>query len=298
MISPTAISSSYTATQFAFFRIVFGTYLTIHFLYLLPDASELFSHSGVLAEASLNFTYPLTFFNPLAILDTPSFVTIWVFVCMILSILFACGWKREWIALFLWFGWACLFNRNNLISNPSIPYAGMLLLLTTLIPSGEPMRLDQKTTANWQMPSWILLTSWILLAVGYTFSGLDKLASPSWLDGSAMTHLLNNPLARPGWLRDFMLSDAQSLLPYMTWFVLAAEILFLPLCVFRTTRHLIWLIFIGMHCSILLLLDFADLSFGMLMIHWFTFEPVRFRVSVRHAQDVKIPQASHPCGIR
>lgn len=199
-------------------------------------------------------------------------VTVWVFACMILSILFACGWKREWFALLIWFGWACLFNRNNLISNPSIPYVGILLLLTTLVPAGEPMRLDQKTAANWQMPSWIMIVAWLLLAVGYTFSGLDKLSSPSWLDGSAMTHLLNNPLARPGWLRDFMLNDLSFLLPWMTWFVLVAEILFLPLTVFRASRRVMWLVLTLMHCGILLLLDFADLSFGMLMIHWFTFE--------------------------
>ena len=40
------------------------------------------------------------------------------------------------------------------------------------------------------------------MAVGYTFSGVTKLPSPSWRDGTALARILDNPLARPGPLRD------------------------------------------------------------------------------------------------
>lgn len=54
-----------TPGQFALFRVLFGAYLLQHFLSLLPDAAELFSNRGVLADPSLNPTHGLLP-NPLA----------------------------------------------------------------------------------------------------------------------------------------------------------------------------------------------------------------------------------------
>jgi hypothetical protein len=38
------------------------------------------------------------------------------------------------------------------------------------------------------------------------------------------------------------------------------------------TRPLMWLAMVGMHIGILALVSFADLSAGMLMLHFFTFD--------------------------
>jgi hypothetical protein len=127
-----------SAWQFACFRIVFGVYLAIHFATLLPHGAELFSDQGVLADAALNLTHGL-FPDPLDVWGTPRFVTVFLLVLLGLAVAFALGLARRSVALLLWFGWAALFNRNNLIANPSIPYVGLLLLLTALVPPGEPL---------------------------------------------------------------------------------------------------------------------------------------------------------------
>src|SRR5690606_34884204 len=103
----------------------------------------------------------------------------------------------------LWFGWAALFNRNNLISNPGVPYVGLLLLMIAIVPDGEPGRWRGRPVApgDWFMPAAVWRGVWFLLAAGYTFSGLAKLGSPSWVDGTALHHLISNPLARPSLLR-------------------------------------------------------------------------------------------------
>ena len=59
----------------------------------------------------------------------------------------------------------------------------------------------------------------------------------------------------------------------LTWSVLVAEITFLPLACFRMGRLVAWSGMLGMHLGIVLLVDFADLSFGMVMLHLFTFDP-------------------------
>lgn len=259
-----------SARQFAMFRIVFGIYLTVHFIGLVPYAAELFSREGMLSDAGLNFTSGILP-NPLERWDSPCFATSFVAALAGLSVAFSLGYCRRLAALALWFGWACLFNRNNLISNPSLPYVGMLLLLSIIVPAGESFRLRTKHN-DWVFPAGVYWTAWTLLAAGYAFSGWTKLQSPSWIDGTALLHVLNNPLARPGFVREAML-QFPDVLQILTWVTLAFELLFLPLSFHRIGRLVGWAALCSLHLCILLFVNFADLSAGMLMVHLFTFDP-------------------------
>jgi hypothetical protein len=58
-----------------------------------------------------------------------------------------------------------------------------------------------------------------------------------------------------------------------TWSVLALELAFAPLALFRHIRPLIWLAMVSLHLTLLLLINFADLTLGMLLVHLFTFDP-------------------------
>lgn len=257
-------------SQFALFRIVFGTFLTWHFLALMPYGAELFSNEGLISDPALNPTYGF-FPNPLYIWDSPAAVTTIIGLAVVASLAFTMGWARRTSAVILWFILTALFHRNNLTSNPSIPYLGLILILTVLIPIGENFSLSRRNE-NWQMPMSILSLATFLLGIGYTFSGWTKLSSPSWIDGSALAHILNNPLARPGFFRDFLLQMPDGFLAVLTWGALAAELLYLPLCLHRKSRPWIWLLLLGMHLALIVLIDFADLSLGMVMIHLFSFD--------------------------
>jgi hypothetical protein len=254
--------------------MVFGAYLALHFLTQLPNAAELFSNEGVLADPKLNPLYGI-FPNPLNIWGAPAFITAFISALAVLSVMFAAGVFRRTTALLLWFGWAALFNRNNLISNPSLPYVGLILVLCTLVPPGERWSLTGSSSQRlaWYFPAMVFWSAWILMAVGYTFSGLVKLQSPSWVDGSAFLHLLENPLARPGFFRDLLLKVGSGAHAGLTWGILALEILFAPLCLFRAGRMFVWIAMVCAHIGILLVVSFADLSLGMVMIHLFTFDP-------------------------
>lgn len=251
-----------TPRQFSIFRILFGCYLIAHFAALVPHANELFGSTGVIRDPAMNPAHGL-FPNPLDAALPAAAVTGFVVALVLLSIGFAADVARPFVSLVLWFGWTALFHRNNLIANPSLPYVGLLLVLCALVPTGK----------GWTMPVWIPRCAWILLATGYSFSGLTKLGSPSWLDGSAIARLLDNPLARPGWARDILLGAPWALPAILTWGTLVLEIIFAPLALWRGARPWLWLAMTLMHAGILLVVDFADLSLGMLMIHLFVFEP-------------------------
>lgn len=266
-----------SAGQFAIFRMIIGAYLLQHFLYLLPVGPELFSNQGVLADPRLNPTFGLLP-NPLATEwgGSPVFVKGFLVALALLSAAFMAGLWRRVAALLLWFGWACLFNRNNLISNPSLPYVGIILLFCVIVPEGEPLSLTGgrgRRPSDWFFPAWIFRGAWWLMAAGYTLSGVIKLGSPSWVDGTAFHHLIDNPLARPGPMRDLFLGFPGWVIAGFTWGILAAEISFLPLSLWRGGRALAWTGMLAMHLGIILMVDFADLSFGMVMIHLFTFDP-------------------------
>ncbi len=257
--------------QFVVFRLLFGLYLMVHFVALIPWASELWSSQGVLPDPTLNRTYGL-FPNPLAIWDEPPVPALAVAALALLALAYAAGFARRTSALFLWFGLACLFNRNNLIANPSLPYLGLLLLLSALVPHGEGLTLSRRHGSNWHFPRSLFLVAWILMAVGYSYSGWIKLSSPSWLDGTALLHVAENPLARPWFLRDLLIALPPVAIKLLTWGALAIELAFAPLALWRRARPWVWLAAVLLQVGILMIVDFADLTFGMLLLHLFTWD--------------------------
>ena len=273
----------YDALQFRLFRVLLGMYLTWHFASLLPFAGELFGGHGTLGDARLNPTFGL-FPDPLYFLDSDLAVTGFVAGLVVLALLFVLGIRRRLVALVLWFGWASLFNRNNLISNPGIPYIGWILLACALVPSGESGTSDGE---RWAFPKVLFVGAWVLLALGYGVSGLEKAKSPSWVDGTALVHLMRNPLARDTLFRTWMLGLPLPLLRGLTWLALALELAFAPLALFRVTRPLAWLSIVGMHLGILTVVSFADLTMGMLLFHLFTFDP-------RWLRPLPVPAGTEP----
>jgi len=190
------------------------------------------------------------------------------------------GYHHQICSAMLWYGWACLLNRNVLIYNPGIPYVGWLLMIMSFIPNNE----------NTKMTKTLFWLTWMLVGLGYTISAIHKLDSKSWLDGTALGHVLQSPLARDCWLRDFLVSSPEIVLKLATWFSLALEISFLPLGLFYYTRPFYWLAYVCFHLGIIALINFSDLSLGMLMAHIFTFDSNWIPRSVKQRLKQHIPR--------
>lgn len=261
---------NYSSETFGVFRIVFGTYLLIHFIQLIPFGTEIWSNKGILPNESLNLTYG--FPNLLNQFDDPIHISIALYTLCFCSLLLITGFQRQIAATILWLGWIFLFNRNNLISNPSIPFVGWLLLCCITIPKGEKFTLFSIQKSDWEIPKILLIGAWTIMSLSYTISGIDKLNAPSWANGDAIYYLLQNPLARNWDLRTFFLSLPRDILKGITYSILFIEISFCFFALLNKTRFYIWLAMIFAHLGILLLVDFADLTIGMLMIHLFTFD--------------------------
>jgi predicted DCC family thiol-disulfide oxidoreductase YuxK len=268
--------NGWTGGQYSVVRALVGLYLLWHFVALLPYGAELFSSAGVLPNASLS---PLlrAFPNLLSLDDSPASVVLLLAIGVVLSVAFTTGYRDRLAAVALWYLWACLFGRNPLISNPSIPYIGWLLLAHAALPAAPFGSFSARGRIDpgggWFFPRPLFLVAWIALAVGYSYSGYTKLVSPSWLDGSAMRKVVENPLARPTVVQSALLSLPPELLHLPTYAALALELLFLPLAVITRVRPWLWATLFTMHAGLIVLIDFADLSVAMLLFHLFTFEP-------------------------
>lgn len=271
-----AMTNGWTGGQYSIYRFIFGIYLFVHFAMLIPWGTELFSRHGVLPEASASALTRL-FPNVLAVADYPGAVMTMLVMATVGACFFAVGLYDRTAAFAIWYVLACTFGRNPLIANPALPFVGWLLLAHLFIPPAPygsvaaRKRVDPR--GGWVMPSGIFTAAWIVMAAGYTYSGYTKLVSPSWVDGTGFARVLANPLARPTPLRDLFLSLPDGLLSIATWFTLAFELLFAPLALIRSARPWIWTAMLAMHVGLMSLIDFADLSFGMIVMHLFTFDP-------------------------
>ncbi len=263
------LEHGWTRGRWAVVRVVVGLYLVLHFAGLVPYAAELFSSAGMLPDAGLS---PLGHapFNVLALCDAPWLVTSLAALGVGLGVAMVVGVGDRAAALGLWYLLACLVGRNPLIINPSLPYVGLVLLVHAM---AGPGRRRSRDGDGWRLPGAVFAALWIAMAVGYGYSGITKLASVSWLDGTALTHVLNNPLARPGTLRELMLALPEGLRAAMTWGVLGLELAFAPLALSGRARPWLWAVMLAMHVGLVLMIDFADLSVGMIVLHVATFDP-------------------------
>jgi predicted DCC family thiol-disulfide oxidoreductase YuxK len=301
--------NGWTGGQYSLFRFLLGIYLFVHFLQLVPWGAELWSDAGVLPNGSI-IPFMHIFPNMFSLCDRPLFITAVLIVSTGLSLLLALGWyppfKFTWLSAFsanasgwrkslcdgtlaclriainpafaLWYIWACLYGRNPFISNPGLPYVGLLLIIQAVLPP-KPFgslahRGETDPGTTWRLPQSLFGVMWVLMSCGYTYSGYEKLVSPSWVNGSAMERVLANPLARTSALVNWAQHLPQPVLHLWTWYSLVLELTFLPLALSRHARPFIWLAAFSMHHGIMLMINFIDLSLGMVMLHLFTFNPI------------------------
>jgi predicted DCC family thiol-disulfide oxidoreductase YuxK len=241
-------------------RWVMAAYLAVHFIMLITYAGELFTTRGIFSDPAALPSHGF-FPNPLFFAREGWQAAAFLALLAVTAVGLLFDKTARYAALALWFGWACLLSRSPFIANPSIPYIGLLLLVVAACPVKD---LSAHTVA-WR-------GMWVLMAVGYSISGLHKLGSPSWVDGSALSELLVNPLSRSNAITSVLATLPPPVLKALTWGTLAVECLFAPLALLRITRAPIWAATVLMHLGIVLVIDFADLTAGMLVLHLYTFD--------------------------
>lgn len=269
------MTKPWTGGQYSIYRFLLGAYLLVHFAMLLPYAGEVFAAGGTVASGSLSPLFGVLP-NPLLLDDGVAMVLGLLGVGCLCAVALAVGWCDRIGAVLaaLILGW--LFQRNPLIANPSLPLFGWLLIVHAFVPPrpyGSLAAARDGADPDWRLPKHLHLAVWVVLALCYSHSGWTKLASPSWVAGDTIRLVLENPLARDHLLRGWLLATPPIVLQALTWFVLLVELLFAPLALSRRLRPWLWGAMLAAQFGFLFLLDFADLTFPMLLVHLLAFEP-------------------------
>jgi hypothetical protein len=254
--------------RFASFRIAFGLYLIWVLLLLWPWLDTLYSPLGVMPTHLI----PMKSYVPFSLLqfDSPLLLRIYVGLAIFGALLFTIGYARKLGALLVFFPMWFLVHRNPLAVTEENAFLLWLLLASLLIPSGEPYSLAKKNP-NWFEPRTVRMAAWFLLAVGYTYAGLYKIAQSEsfWRNGTALYYVLAETNSRRMWY-----GEAYSLLPMFvyqvsTFLLMAIQMLSFPLLATRFTRKILWVGMVLFHLGALVFMNIAEISIGMLIVHLF-----------------------------
>lgn len=274
--------------QFAAVRVLLGLLLAVSTARLLPYGAELLGADGAFA-ATPQSPFP----NLLRMLDGRVGVPAFLGAMVVLALLLTAGILRTISSVLLWYGWACLTSRAPYLTIPSDGYVGWLLLAMAVAPPGERLRAAPGASA-WRLPAALHMGAWAVLALGYLASGVDKLSSPSWLDGTALRLTMESAVARDWWGTDLLVAVPDGAWAAGTWMVLGLELAFAPLCCLRATRPVAWAALAALHVLVLLALDIGEVSAAMLIFHLLVLDPAWFARRNAVARDATAPGGSPP----
>lgn len=251
----------WTGGQYSLFRAALGTYVGVQLAELLPWSAEPFSGRGETPAGAAGLVLGVIPDVPTWI-EMPAAIAALLVLGLALSILLALGLRDRIAAIALAVVWACLFGWNPLTANPSLPLVGWLLLAHACLPRAPygswERRGDPDPGGNWTFPTPIFAAGWVGLSVVYAYGGYAALVAPH---------------AHTGVLRSGLLALPPGVLSFATSIALALELGFAPLALFSRLRPFLWFAMLGVQICLVLLVDFADVSVGVLFVHGFLFDP-------------------------
>lgn len=240
-------------------------YLLYFFTGLWSESFLIFSPEGLFPSI-----HPWLKLNPLLYLKHPWEFQVFLTALLLCSVGLISKYFRV-CALILWLGWMCLISRIPFyIPPPNIGYIGFFLLVLTQV---KPQQ------NNYTLPTWFHHGLWIILGLSYSASGLGKIYSPSWQSGEALITTLQASFSQDGWLSWMFIQSPGWLSKGLTYFVLLAELLFLPLVLFIPLRKYALAFMSLTHVGIVLLLNIDDIPLGLLTVHLFFIEEFWFKPS-------------------
>lgn len=216
-----APTNGWTGGQYSLYRVVFGACLLVHFLRLMPWSTEMDFGGGVITLS----------------------------VGAIASVAFAIGWFDRTAAVVMVGSSAFLVGYDLVSIDPSLFFLRGALLAHVFLPKGPygswSVRGRVDPDGGWRMPPSIHRAAWIVMALGYAYSGIDKLVSTA-------------PLGEPVGL---------------IWGVLVFELLFAPLVLVHRLRPWLWLGMLLTQLSLMVWNESVGLGLGIVVLHLFTFDP-------------------------
>ena len=250
------------------FRIVVGVLTLVHLGLLWFDLDHWLTDAGLLIGDEARAAAGPLRFSPLIWLQDPFSVRLFVAGAAVAAALFTIGWRTRIMGVVLFLGILSIHHRN--IATNCGPDNVLLIWLFYLMlaPSGAACSLDARrltrqrgTIAEPIIQPWALRLIQLHLCLIYLNTAVLKCNGATWLGGTALHFVLNNP--EVGRFNLTVLCQYPVLLNVMTLGALFIEFALGFLLWFRPTRVALALLGLALHGGILLTVNVP--LFGELM---------------------------------
>ena len=255
------------------FRILAGLLSCVYFAAAFFEANDISGPHGLVDHRLSLELFPYTKWSLLQG-EMPTVLLKAVFLgAVLVSGLLAAGYRSTLCAAVLYVLAVSTYRLNFLVLYVDDAIFHWTLLWLILLPTGRTLtwrewRRDGKAAMDrWRsrnVPGLAVRFFLINLALVYGASGLWKLTSPMWLEGSALYVILKLPIA---WMPDLWDSGSYAWLQAVSYVALAAEPLFVLLLFLRPGHPVKWLVIallILFHAGIIATLKIPFANFACL----------------------------------
>lgn len=257
------------AEPLSLWRFLFGIYVVVYTIGLIPYASELFSRSGMIVDPRMNPTFD-SFPLPLVFWDSPATVTALVAlkamagICIALGLVF-----RPACALAYFVTFYCV-NRNNFAISPELPFMGWLFLACLFFRRRSPQAFPESIFGTrYVLPYELVWGGWILLGITYSYSGLAKFQSTGWYSGEALLDILRNSQAHRDWYQPWLETIPELVFRVVNWFVVGIELVGAVIVFWPRGRIAYAWLMTAIHLALIFLFDVTQISLGMIVFQAF-----------------------------
>lgn len=245
-----------------------GVWLFIHFIFIFPEVKELYSLEGIKVAGGELYLAPF-----LKTVRSALGIQLLCSMAIVTSLGLIFKIKRRLCSLLLFLIWIFFFHQNVLTYTPLHPFMGWILLAISTVEENEVRFPWNKETKEFQYSAILFSGFWIICACAYSSSGIQKfLFSPLWAKGMALELILQYPSNRFDVIFQLFNKLPDILKMMFNYYVLIFEGLFFISLFHQKLRKIFWFGILGMHLAIWLTLEFTELTFGMLIIHFFLIE--------------------------
>jgi len=269
---------SVPAEIYAILRISVASVLLLdQVMTMLPNLRAIYGEGSTGAPQLYTWMFerPQWHWSLLQGIRDPQAIELMLYVWMAATIGLLIGWNTRLCAIVVWMLAVSFTNLNVYAINAGDHIRGMLLLYVAMVPCGAAWSVDAwlqsrqqdgvASAARVHVHPWALRLLLIQLAWMYGASGLCKLSGHNWVAGDSLYYVMHDLS-----LTRFSAEMAQ--VPYWamqvaTWSVLAWEVLFPLLVVFRRTRVWALLAGVAMHLGIFVTMELGCFPLYLLAVY-------------------------------
>ena len=230
------------------FRILAGLLSCAYFAAVFLDVNDISGPDGLVDHTLSLELFPYTEWSLLRGEVSTGLLKITFLGAVLLSGILAAGYRPTLCAVALYILAVSTYRLNFLVLYVDDAIFHWILLWLILLPVGNTLTLKEwrregkAVVERWKrrtVPGLAVRCFMVNLALVYAVSGLWKLTSPMWLEGTALYVILKLPIA---WMPDIWGSGSLPWLKIASYVALAAEPLFVLLLFLRPGRPLKWIV--------------------------------------------------------